>query len=405
MAIQHTQVVVVGGGLAGLTQAAALAGGAVDVVIVDRESRAAHADETYDGRTTAVALGTRRILEAAGVWERVADEASPILDIRITDADRPVFLHFDHQEVGDEPFGHIVDNRLLRVRQFELLDELPTVRHLAPAAVTALERDAGGVTVRLDNGDALRAQLVIGADGRHSFVRKSADIGVFGWQYNQTAIVTAMAHEMPHDGVALEHFRAHGPFAVLPLNDAEDGTHRSSVVWSERRDLVGRYMALSDEAFGAELQARVGDWLGQVRPLGRRFAYPLGVQLAKRYIADRVALIGEAAHVMHPIAGQGLNVGLRDAAAIAELAIEASRLGMDVGEWPLLQRFERMRRADNLMMIAATDGLLRLFSNAVPPVRWAREFGLTAVGQLPPLKKFFMRHAMGTGGLVPRFGR
>ena len=402
MADLRTQVLVVGGGLAGLAQAAHLGRYGIEVVVVDQAPRAAHTDAAYDGRTTAIALGTRRILEAAGVWRRVADEASPILEIRITDAGRPVLLHFDHAEMGDEPFGHIVDNRLLRVRQFELLDDLASVRHLAPAKVGALDLGSGLATATLDDGSKIRAELVIGADGRQSFVRRSAGIDTYGWPYRQSAIVLTMTHEEPHNGVALEHFRRNGPFAVLPMTDDADGRPRSSVVWSETPERATAFARLNLQDFTAELQARVGDWLGAVAVAGRRFVYPLSVLQARRYTAPRLALIGEAAHAIHPIAGQGLNLGLRDAAALTEAVVDAARLGLDIGAPALLAGYARLRRPDNLMMLAATDGLLRLFSNAIPPIRLARGVGLEAVGRLPPVKRFFMSHAMGTGGLVPR---
>ena len=397
----RAQVLVVGGGLAGLTLAAALGRSGIETILVDRESRETRTDVRFDGRTTAISLGSRRVLEAAGVWAHVTDQASPILDIRIADDNAPVFLHFDHREVGDEPFGHIVDNRVLRLRQLALLDQLDDVTHLAPAEVDGLEPGPGGVRTTLADGRTVHADLVVGADGRGSFVRRSAGIGVMRWTYGQTALVFCMAHALPHHGLAVEHFMPSGPFAVLPMCDGEDGTHRSSVVWSERAGEAPSFLALPEAVFNTELQARTGEYLGDVRLLGERFAYPLGVQHANAYIAERLALVGEAAHAIHPIAGQGLNLGLRDIAALVEILEERARLGLDLGDKDALALYERRRRLDNLTMLAVTDGLNRLFSNAIPPVRLARDVGLAVVGRLPPLKRFFMRQAMGTAGRLP----
>ena len=395
------QVLIVGGGLAGLTLAAALGRAGVDTIMVDRDSIETQTDPRYDGRTTAISLGSRRVLESAGVWDRVAGEAAPIDEIRIADNYAPVFLHFDHAEVGDEPFGHIVDNRVLRQRQLELLSELPSVRHFAPAGVVQVERTAMAAIATLADGRTVRADLLIGADGRGSMVRLSAGIEVMRWSYGQTALVFCMAHELPHNGLALEHFMPSGPFAVLPMLDMDDGTHRSSVVWSESGTAAPGYLALPEEAFNAELQAKVGDYLGAVRLIGSRFAYPLSVLHAHSYIADRLALVGESAHGIHPIAGQGLNLSLRDIAVLVEIIVDAARLGLDVGDRERLELYQRRRRLDNLLMLGVTDGLCRLFSNAVPPVQAARDIGLKIVGQLPPVKKFFMRQAMGTAGRLP----
>ncbi|MGP1394824.1 MAG: UbiH/UbiF/VisC/COQ6 family ubiquinone biosynthesis hydroxylase [Inquilinaceae bacterium] len=401
----RTQVLIVGGGMAGLTLAAGLGGAGIDTIIVDKESAAARTAAGFDGRTTAIAHGSRQVMEGTGVWPHIAAHGEPILDIRIADGTAPVFLHYDHREVGDDPFGAIFENARLRQGQFDRLDTLEPVTHLAPALVVALDRSAAGVAATLDTGQTIRADLVVGADGRGSFVRRDAGIATMQWRYNQTAIVCVIAHDEPHHGLAVEHFMTGGPFAVLPMRDTDDGVHRSSIVWSERRDLAAAYLRLGDAAFDAELQRRVGDHRGAVRALGQRFSYPLGVLHADRYVGPRMALIGEAAHAIHPIAGQGLNMGLRDVAALAELTADAARLGLDVGDPALLTRYERWRRRDNIALLAVTDGLNRLFSNAIPPVRLARDFGLAAVGRLPPVKRFFMRHAMGVVGPVPRLIR
>lgn len=397
----RTQVVVVGGGLAGLTMAAALGQAGIDTVILDQEPAATRALPEFDGRSTALSYGSRRIVAQAGLWEAVAAQAEPILEIRIADGRAPVFLHFDHQEMAGEadgaPFGHIVENRLLRLAQFERLEALPAVRHIAPARVVAVETGAGNAAVTLADGRAVRADLVIGADGRFSFTRQALGVPARSWAYRQRAVVCTMAHAEPHDGIAVEHFLPAGPFAVLPMTDDAEGNHRSSIVWTEDPDTADDLVHRPATAFDAALQAKVGDWLGPVQTLGRRFTYPLGVVHARRYGARRAALIGEAAHGIHPIAGQGLNLGLRDIAVLAELLVERNQLGLDLGDPALLRRYEQRRRPDNVAMILATDGLNRLFSTDFAPVHLIRDLGLAAVGRLPPVKRFFMRQAMGLG--------
>ncbi|MGO4723869.1 MULTISPECIES: UbiH/UbiF/VisC/COQ6 family ubiquinone biosynthesis hydroxylase [unclassified Inquilinus] len=397
----RTQVVVVGGGLAGATMAAAIGQAGIDTVILDQEPAATRTLPEFDGRTTALSFGSRKIVAGAGLWDAVARQAEPILDIRIADGRAPVFLHFDHQEMAAEsdgaPFGHIVENRLLRLAQFERLESLPTVRHIAPAKVVAVETGTGHAAVTLADGRVVRADLMIGADGRASFTRQALGIPARSHAYRQKAVVCVMAHAEPHDGIAVEHFLPAGPFAVLPMTDDAVGTHRSSIVWTEEPDTADDLVHRPIAAFDAALQAKVGDWLGPVRTLGKRFAYPLGVVHARHYSTRRAALIGEAAHGIHPIAGQGLNLGLRDIAVLAELLVERSRLGLDLGDPTLLRRYEQRRRPDNVAMILATDGLNRLFSTDLAPVQLARDIGLAAVGRLPPVKRFFMRQAMGLG--------
>jgi len=251
----------------------------------------------------------------------------------------------------------------------------------------------------------LRAHLVVAAEGRGSPLRAAAGIPVTAWDYPQSGIVCTVAHTEPHGGVAHEHFLPAGPFALLPMTDAADGSPRSSLVWTERRRLVPAMLALDDEAFGAELQRRFGPSLGTLRPAGRRWSYPLSLMHAERYIAHRLALVGDAAHVIHPIAGQGLNLGLRDVAALAETVVEARRLGLDLGDATVLARYQQWRRFDNTVLMIATDGLNRLFSNDLAPLRLARDVGLAAVNRLPPLKRLFMRHAMGLVGDLPRLIR
>ena len=405
-------VLVVGGGMVGLTLGLTLAQANISVTVIDRTPAAEVLAEPFDGRASAIAGGSQRALAAAGLWSAMAPQAEPILDIRVSDGRiggraSPFFLHYDHSDLGRGPLGYIIENRMTRRALHGAIPDRPGLRYLAPCQLTSLDRQTGGVTATLAGGQVLRARLVVAADGRNSALREAAGIKVTKWDYPQSGIVCTVAHEQPHKGVAHEHFLSAGPFAVLPMVDGsadETGVpqHRSSIVWTERRDVVPAMMALSPHDFSAEIQRRFGNSLGDMRAIGGRWSYPLSLLLAADVTAPQLALVGDAAHAIHPIAGQGLNLGLRDVAALAEVIVDAHRLGLDVGDAGVLQRYGRWRRLDTMMLIAATDGLNRLFSNDLPPVRLVRDLGLAAVNRLPPLKRLFMRHAMGMVGDLPR---
>jgi 2-octaprenyl-6-methoxyphenol hydroxylase len=407
----ETEVLIVGGGLVGATMAAAFGQAGLDVVVVDIQDPKEGLDAGFDGRASAIAQATGRVLDGLGIWKHLEATAAPIKDIRVSEGDSLLFLHYDHREAGDQPFGHMVENRNLRKALFHRLRELDTVRVLAPAAVKTLDRGAmgvsggvsGGVVAELAGGQKIQARLVVAADGRGSQTREDAGIRITKWPYNQSAIVCSVAHERCHDFIAHEHFLPAGPFAILPLmgEPARPG-HCSSLVWTEKPDVAQAIMALDDAGFMAELERRFGDFLGSLEVTGPKWCYPLGLQFAQTVIGKRLALVGDAAHGMHPIAGQGLNMGLRDVAALAEVVLDARRLGLDIGDGTVLERYQRWRRFDNSLMLAMTDGLNRLFSNDVRPLRLVRNTGLAAVNRLPPLKKFFMRHAMGLVGELPR---
>jgi 2-octaprenyl-6-methoxyphenol hydroxylase len=394
------ELIVVGGGLVGLSLGIATAQAGLDTLVVDREDPAVTLGETFDGRASAIAYGSQQILAALGIWAKLASDAAPILEIRVADNSAPLFLHYDHREVGDHPLGWIVENIVLRRALLERVRELPHLEHAAPKSVAGVERGAAGALVRLADDHAIRTRLVAAADGKTSPLRKAAGIRTIEWSYPQTGIVATVQHERPHRGVAVEHFLPAGPFAILPLTG-----NRSSIVWTERAELAPRILAMSAPDFADELRRRFGDFLGTVEPMGPRWSYPLAFLHAENYAAERLALVGEAAHVIHPIAGQGLNLGLRDVAALAEVLVDARRLGLDIGEPNVLRRYERWRRVDNWMLAAVTDTLNRLFSNAIAPVKLARDLGLATVNQLPPLKRLFMRHAMGVVGDQPRLVR
>ena len=396
------EVVVVGGGLGGLSLGCALGAAGVRTAVIDRVDPATATAAGFDGRTTSIAQGSAQVLRGIGVWSRVETAAEPILDIRVADGHpvrgiSPLFLHYDHQEVGEAPFGYIVEHRDLRAALLENAAELSTLELIAPGEVAEATRDVTGAEVELTDGRRLQASLVAAADGRQSPLRKAAGIEVTSWRYDQTAIVCTVAHARAHAGVAVELFLPGGPFAMLPMTG-----DRTNIVWTERADLALGFLDLDDEAFLGEIRRRFGDWLGPLELVGPRFAYPLGLMHAARYSDLRLALVSEAAHAIHPISGQGLNLGLRDVAALAEAIVDARRLGLEAGDVTVLARYEQWRRVDNMTLAVVTDALNRLFSNDIPPVRLARDLGLAAVGKLPPLKRFFMRHAMGVVGELPR---
>jgi len=397
---ESVELAVVGGGLVGLALGIACAEAGLETAVIDREEPAAMLAESFDGRASAIAFGSQRMLEALGIWREVGEDAAPILEIRVADADAPLFLHYDHRDVGDHPLGWLVENRVLRRALLTRVASLPRLRHLAPASVTSVERSAAGTSVHLAGGRVLRARLVAAADGKTSPLRESAAIRTIRWSYPQTGIVATVEHERPHEGVAVEHFLPAGPFAILPLTG-----NRSSLVWTERAALAPRLLALAAEPFAEELRRRFGDFLGEVRPVGPRWSYPLSFLHAERVHDERLALVGDAAHLIHPIAGQGLNLGLRDVAALAQVLVDRRRLGLDIGEAAGLTEYARWRSLDVLALSAVTDGLNRLFSNTIPPLKLARDLGLAAVNQMPPLKRFFMRHAMGVVGDLPRLVR
>jgi 2-octaprenyl-6-methoxyphenol hydroxylase len=396
----QSELVISGGGLVGLTLATACAGAGLDVTVIDREEPARTVDAAFDGRTSAIAFGSQRILAGIGLWDDIAPEAEPIREIRVADGDSPLFLHYDHTEIGDAPLGYIVENRVLRRALLARAGVLPTLRHLAPARVAAAERKAGGVEVALEGGGSVRGALIAAAEGKPSPLRQAAGIRTVEWRYPQTAIVCTVWHERPHLGIAVEHFLPAGPFAILPMTG-----DRSSIVWTERAELAPRLLALDAAGFHAELARRFGDFLGRIEVVGPRWSYELSLMHAERYGAERLVLVGDAAHVIHPIAGQGLNLGLRDVAVLAELLVDTRRLGLDIGNADILARYERWRRFDTVALAAVTDGLNRLFSNSFPPLAWMRGIGLAAVNRLSPLRRFLMQHAMGMVGHLPRLVR
>jgi len=393
-------IVIGGGAFAGLALALALRQGLgpdVPVIVADP---ALAVRPSRDPRATAIVAACRRLFDAIGVWEEVAGEAQPILDMVITDsrledATRPAFLTFAGDIEPGEPFAHMIENR-------HLIDALAKRAEasgvdLRATAVTSYDARADLIEVTLADGSLIPASLLIAADGARSKLRERAGIMTNGWDYNQSGIVVTVGHERDHGGRAEEHFLPAGPFAILPLKGK-----RSSLVWTERRAEAARLVALNDDEFHAELERRFGLQLGEIKALDKPRAFPLSYFVARSFIAERMALVGDAAHVIHPIAGQGLNMGLKDVAALAEVVVDAARLGIDVGQHDVLERYQRWRRFDTMAMGLATNSLNFLFSNRSMLLRTVRDIGLGLVDRAPPLKNLFIREAAGLTGEVPR---
>src|SRR5690348_5889775 len=402
---QTTQadLVIGGAGFAGLALAIALVealGPQFKIVVADPALR--H-EQSRDPRASAIAAAARRLFEAIGVWEAVEAQAQPMLDMIVTDskvgdAVRPTFLTFEGEVQPGEPFAHMIENRVLTDALVAKARTLGIDLRATP--VTRFDNRNNSVDVTFADGATVTARLLVGADGARSQIREQAGIATHGWSYGQSAIVCTVAHERPHNGRAEEHFLPPGPFAILPLTG-----NRASIVWTERTADAGRYVAMSDADFHAELEKRFGLHLGDIEVVGARRAFPLGLWTARSFVAERIALIGDAAHVIHPIAGQGLNMGLRDVAALAEAVADAARLGLDIGGADVLARYQRWRRFDTMIMGVATDGLNRLFSNRSDALRLVRDIGLGLVERAPPLKRLFIREAAGFTGDVPKLLR
>lgn len=382
---------IIGGGLAGLSLAALLGAQGHDVVCIDADGLAASAAAGYDVRTTAISYGSAQVMEAAGVWQGLSARREAIKTIDILDGDSSHVLNFDAREIDAEAFGWIVDNADLRRALAGRVRALKNVTHMTGVKVKDVTFSSDHATIATDSGKAIKVRLVVGADGRKSVLRDVMGIGTWGRDYRQSAVVCLVAHEKPHHGMAVEHFRPEGPFALLPFTDLPDGTHRSALVWTVHGSDAAQWVTCDEDVFNAALQARSQDRYGAMRVAGQRAAYPLSLAKSYTYTGPRAVLVAEAAHGIHPIAGQGLNMSLRDIAALADILQDAQ----DPGAPEVLAAFEARRRPDNLAMAFATDQLTMLFSNDFIPVSAVRKLGLRAVARLPFAKRFFMAQAMG----------
>ena len=392
-------VIIVGGGLNGPALALALAQGGLRVTVVDGRPAAVRGEVGFDGRAYALAIASKRLLAVIGVWGRVAAKTQPILKIVASDGRAgagasPFFLTFDHAEIEEGPMGFMLEDRFLFAAFQAAMAEAPGIAVLSGESVVA--QGVGSVT--LASGSVLSARLVVGCDGRGSGVAARAGIVRRGWGYGQTALVTAVSHALPHNGVAQQFFMPGGPLAILPL----PGGHLSSIVWSEAEAVAAEIHALPDAEYLEALRPRFGEFLGEIVLVGVRFTYPLSLSLAERFVADRVALVGDAAHGVHPLAGQGLNLGLRDVGALAQVLIEARRRGEDIGAAAVLERYQSWRRFDVTAMALGMDGVNRLFSNDNPVLRRLRDLGLGLVNAVPGLRRGFIRQAAGLTGDVPK---
>ena len=397
-----SDILIVGGGLNGPALALALAQTGHSVTIVDAQPKGRFEDAGFDGRGYALALASQRLLNQIGIWDMVAAQAQPMLEIKASDGHAgdgaaPLFLHFDHREIEEGPMGYMLEDRHLRRALLQAMDEAPLITQIYEARVVAQAPDQTGVTLTLDNGDSLRGHILVGADGRQSGTATRAGIKRSGWDYGQTALVCAIEHEKPHHGIAHQFFMEPGPLAILPLPG-----NRSSIVWSEKTQMAEAIHGLDDADYIAALKPRFGSFLGDIKLAGKRFTYPLNLTIANHFIGPRMALIGDAAHGVHPIAGQGLNAGLRDIGALAEVLTEAKWRGEDAGSSLVLERYQQWRRFDTATLVASTDMVNKLFSNDNPLLRAGRDLGMGLINTLPGLRRGFMREAAGLTGDLPR---
>ena len=394
-------IAIVGGGLNGPALALAAAQVGLRVIVLDATSHKPRKNAKFDGRAYALALASKRLMAAVGVWENVAQDAEPMLNIRVSDGHAgvgasPFFMDFDHAELEEGPMGYMVEDRHLRYALQAAMQTSPLIEYRLATRVTGQSTGPEGVTLSLANNQKITTRLLVGADGRQSGTAARAGITYTGWQYSQTALVCAVEHDRPHGGVAHQFFMPAGPMAVLPLS-----ARRSTVVWSEKTDNAAVIKTLDDAAFLDVLRPRFGDFLGDIALTGGRFSYPLGMMIAKSYIAPNVALIGDAAHGVHPIAGQGLNAGLRDVAALIQVLSEAKQRGEDFASQPVLARYQLWRRFDATALAVTTDGFNRLFSNDNPILRLGRDLGMGMINAMPKVRRGILREAAGLTGDLP----
>ena len=396
-----TDIAIVGGGLNGPILALALAQAGIKSTVIDALTTKVRKNAGFDGRSYAVALTSQRLLNNIGLWTNIKDNAQAILEIKVSDGragegPSPFFMHFDHAEIEDGPMGYMVQDRYLRRTLLDAMAENPNVTHIQGETVVGQDVISGGVSVTLSSGKKISARALIGCDGRGSGTAERAGIKRIGWGYGQTALVCAIEHEKPHGGIAHQFFMPTGPLAILPLTG-----NRSSIVWSETEINATAFNALSDAEYLTMLRPRFGNFLGEISLAGARYSYPLALSITDRLVADRTALVGDAAHGLHPIAGQGLNAGMRDIAALVQIITEAQKRGEDYGSLAVLTRYEEWRRFDNTALALATDTFNKLFSNDNLVLRLGRDLGMGLINKLPGLRRGFIREAAGLSGDLP----
>jgi len=396
-----TDITIVGGGLNGPILATALARAGITTTVIDALTTKVRKNAAFDGRSYAVALTSQRLLKNINLWNALSDDAQPMLEIKVTDGragegPSPFFMHFDHAEIEDGPMGYMVQDRHLRRTLLEAMAENPLIKHLEGQTVINQIVEGAGVTVTFESGKTLTSRSLIGCDGRSSGTATRAGIKRIGWEYRQTALVCAIEHEKPHGGIAHQFFMPTGPLAILPLTG-----NRSSIVWSESEANATAFNTLNDEDYLTMLRPRFGDFLGDISLTGTRYSYPLSLSMTEQLVTDRTALVGDAAHGLHPIAGQGLNAGMRDIAALVQIITEAQNRGEDYGSLAVLKRYEEWRRFDNTALALATDTFNKLFSNNTPLLRLGRDLGMGLINKMPNLRRGFMREAAGLSGDLP----
>ncbi|QBF33783.1 2-octaprenyl-6-methoxyphenyl hydroxylase [Thalassococcus sp. S3] len=398
----ESDILIVGGGLNGPALALAMAQTGHTVTVIDALPETVRKNAAFDGRSYALALASQRLLSVIGIWDAVAEHAQPMLEIKVTDGragqgPSPFFMHFDHAEIEEGPMGYMIEDRHLRRAFLDAMAASDRITQISGTAVVAQETGAQHASVVLEDEREISARLLIGSDGRQSGTAERAGIRRTGWDYGQTALVCAVEHDKPHNGIAHQFFMPGGPLAILPLTG-----NRSSIVWSEQTARALEIHAMEDAGYVEALRPAFGDFLGEIHLAGKRFTYPLNLTLANSFIAERLALIGDAAHGVHPIAGQGLNAGLRDVGALAQVLAEAARRGEDIGGEMVLERYQQWRRFDVASLAVATDTFNRLFSNDNPILRLGRDIGMGVVNALPGLRRGFIREAAGLTGDLPR---
>lgn len=400
----QSDIIIVGGGVAGLTTACLMGQYGFDVVCIDRENPYKQAHEDFDRRAIAISYGSHQLLKACGVWDDMLRNGCPIKNIDILDGHSPVLLRFEDKDSPVEAFGWIVEMYHIRQALLKRIEELSNVNHITETEVTEFYADDKRAKVTLSDDTSYSACLLVGADGRQSSTRKWLGVSEHNWSYNQRAIVCAVQHENTHNNIAVEHFHSNGPFAVLPMLD-EDNKHRSSIVWTEHCSDDESILNLSDQVFGVALNEYFPDRYGRVSLASKVFSYPLGLIHAHKYYGQRTVLVADAAHGIHPVAGQGINLGFRDIAALAELIVEARRNNKDIGDESILKNYQSMRHFDNTAMAATCDMLVRLFSHKSRTVGLIRKAGLRMVQKTPMARRLFSKQAMGTSGALPKLIR
>lgn len=399
---QDADILIVGGGLNGCTAALAFAHIGQTVLLIDAETKEQRVSDTFDGRSYALALTAKNMLSVLGIWTEITDQSCPILDIKVSDGRAgegaaPWFLHFDHVEIEEGPMGYMIEDRFLRRALLDAIEAMPNITHISQTSVVDHTVQSGTVSAVFADGTSVNGRLLIGCDGRTSQIAARSGIKRQGWSYDQTSLVCAIAHEKPHQNIAHQFFMPAGPLAILPLNG-----DKSSIVWTANTARAAAISTMSETEYLTCLRPCFGDFLGGISLCGQRYSYPLALSLVDRFVDDRLALVGDAAHGIHPLAGQGLNLGLRDIAALAEVLAMASRRGEDIGALNVLKRYQQWRRFDTALLAVATDGINRVFSNDHLLLRGVRDIGLGLVNAIPDLRRKLIRQAAGLTGNLPK---